>query len=147
MFIEPIPSPVGFNIRFIWVIKPAKISTSVSPVYRIIPSPSFASTFRCQTPAGMSTNKISAVESDNRLSVPIIVSNPSLVRIASTVTTSEGAFTLSIYNWIFPLSCSGEIGLSLFSFEHPQKTNVLKRNVRITFFIAVPFCQIKNNTV
>jgi len=53
---EPTPSPVGFNVRFTCVTNPAKISTSVSPVYRIIPSSSFASTLRSQIPAGISSN-------------------------------------------------------------------------------------------
>ncbi len=61
-------------------------------------------------------------------------------KIASIVTTSAGAFALSIFSWIFPLPCCGEIGLSLSSFEHPQKTNALNKNVKIKFFISGPLC-------
>ncbi|MCH7771824.1 MAG: hypothetical protein IIA49_12550 [Bacteroidetes bacterium] len=56
------------------------------------------------------------------------------------VTTSAGAFALSIFSWIFPLPFGEEMGLSLSSLEHPQRINIPKLSVKIKYFVTAPFC-------
>ena len=86
----------------------------------------------------MSLNVISAVVSESKFSVPLNVSNPSLVRYAVTLTTFSGLCTLSMFNDIHPCPASfGDTNVSVEQLLIINEKNI--PDIRKIFFIKFPF--------